>query len=260
MSLAHVRVGLVATALLALSACGSDSASSPKPLTAAQLAAHYDSLALALASGPTQSDSALSPDVALFNGVIADGILPSSIQVTVGGAQQTWFGNFANWVDSTSAGDDSLQVLLLWSNTQVSAFVGMILEDTHDVHDVGVIARGGDFLSDSITTDTGSFSVASGACSFATISDTATFIFGFQTYGPTGYTCSPATAVVSGTIVAHQGDTTASAALQSITFATQTITGVRLQVNNLSASQHVMAGLRNQLAAAHGRVLFFRRQ
>jgi hypothetical protein len=216
-------------------------------------------LALALASGPTRSDTEASTNIALFNGVIADGILPSSVQVTVGGTQQTWYATFANWVDSTATFQDSLQILLFWSNTQASGFVGMVLNNTQAQNDVGIIERGGDYLRDSVAVDTGVFSQASGACSFTTISDSAVYFLGLQTFGRTGYSCSPATAIVSGTILAYQGDTTASAVLQSFVFGTQTIRGVRLFLTT-SVAQRVMAGLRSQLAAAHGRALFFRRE
>jgi hypothetical protein len=260
MSLIRVRAGFIATAaaLVTLSACGSDSSSNPKPLTAAQLAAHYDSLALALDANGNHNDSVFSPNVALFNGIIADGVVPSSVQVTVGGTQQTWFGNSANWVDTVSM--DSVQAVLLWSNTRADAFVGMIFIDTQGATNAfGVAARGGDFLADSTGTFTGTWNAPSGACSLTSITDVPLFLGALTTYSQS-YGCSLQTATVSGTLISRQGDPTASAALQSITFTSQTIKGVRLVVPD-GPAQHVPGGsLRAAIAATHGQPVFFRRR
>jgi hypothetical protein len=262
MSLIRVRAGFLATAaaLVTLSACSMDSPSSPKPLTAPQLAAHYDSLALA--------DTALGFDIALFNGVIASGQLPSSIQMRVGGTTQTWNGVFANILLES----DSLQLLFFWPNTQVSSFVGLALVDATVLPSpfpaAGVVSRGGDFLTDSINTFTGSFTAVSGACSFSTIVDTVSFTFvpglSFPTYGIND-TCSPAVATVTGTIISEQGDATASAALQSLAFTQQTINGVRLVLPPPPPPPQRVPGssLRAAIAAAaaaHGQPVFFRRK
>ena len=254
-SIRKASATLVATtALLTLAACSSDSSSGPKPLTAAQLATHYDSLARALSSGPTQFDSSYGKDIAFFNGVIADGQLPSSVQLTVGGATQTWFGVFANFVENT----DSIQFVIFWPNTQVSSFVGLIVEGgTIPTGAPGVGSQAGDFLSDSINTFNGTFAVAPGTCNLSAIADTS-FLFGpFSTYAVAGETCTPATAVVTGSVISHQGDTTATAALQSLSFNQQTVNGVRLEVPILPP-QHVVPRLRS-LAAKQGGMVFFRR-
>jgi hypothetical protein len=246
---------VLAAATVAMSACSSDS-TGPKGLTDAQLAAHYDSLAVALMAGGTLPDSDMSEDVALFNGIIADGQSPSTITVTVGGQQQQWYGNFVNFVDS--AGTDSLEIVDMWKDLQADAFVGLILEDAQGSNNApGVIALGGDYLTDSVDTYTASFSEASGTCAFTPITDVTT-AFGLPTYGATGFTCNPSTASIQGTLISGQGDATASAAYDSFAFGTQTIKGVRLQLTSSNA-QHTVRGLRALLAAHPGSVFLSRR-
>jgi hypothetical protein len=264
MPISNRRAALVLPALaavtLTLSACGSDSPAAAKPLTAAQLAAHYDSLASALGSGSTAADTSLGQDVELFNGVIADGILPSQVTVTVGGQQQSWYGNFANWIFNN--GQDSLQVGLLWKDTQADAFLGFILVNANSINDAGITARGGDYLSDSADTYTASFAEAAGLCSYTAITniEDSFFLGAFATYGNTSgnTTCNPATATIAGSFYSASGDTTVSAALQSITISTQTINGVRL-VTTYEAAQQVVHALQTK-GLAHGGAVFFRRR
>jgi hypothetical protein len=247
-----LRAALVlAAATVAMSACSSDSSSGPAPLTAAQLAAHYDSLASALDTSSTTGDQDMGNDVALFNGVIADGILPTKISVTVGGQQQTWYGTFVNWIFSGAT--DSAQVGLLWKDTQGDAFVGFVFEDAAELSgDVGILALGGSYLTDSAWTYTGTFTEGSGACSYTPITNVPSFEFGVTTYGNTSSitSCTPATASLAGTFYSESGNTTASAALQSFTFNQQTINGVRLATN--VSAQHVVQALRAQAAAGRG--------
>ena len=224
------HISLIA-ALLTLAACGSDSSSAPKPLTAAQLAAHYDSLARTVGSEPTPFDTTFGKDIAVFNGIIADGQLPSSIQLLINGTPHTWFANFANVI--AADGTDSVQLLLFWPSTGAGSFVALGVKNATTAERAAVATQGGDFLTDSADTFTGSFAVASGACTLEPITDTATVAaftqFGpFTTYAGNGETCQPATATITATMNAKQTDTTVTADLQSLAVTQQTVSGVRL--------------------------------
>jgi len=214
-------------AAVMLAGCGSDS-SGPKGPTAAQDAAHYDSLATALNAAGTSSAVFEAEGVEIFNGVIADGQKPSSVNVTYNGASATWFGNVANLVDS--AGTDSVQVISLWSSTNVAEYV--LVEFGNTQPDLSqAIATGGDIVDDSLMTGTGSFATPSGTCSFTAIVNVyATF----PTYDPTQSTCTPESA--TGTMaITFQADTTATGAVHTLSFSSQTVSGVRMQFTSTAA-------------------------
>jgi hypothetical protein len=224
MSISRRRAGLAAltvgTAAVTLAGCGSSSG--PKAPTAAQDAAHYDSLASALNAVGTRRDTTRAQTVEILNGVIANGQKPGSVTVTLNGSTTTWLGNFANLVDS--AGTDSLQVISLWSDTHVDdyVFVAFINGQPDLVED---IVMTGDLNSDSVGTLSGAFATASGTCSLTTITNVYPTV---NTYGKGQSTCERESATGTASITFHS-DTTATGGIQTLAFTSQTVPGVRLK-------------------------------
>jgi hypothetical protein len=217
---ATLAVLTVGTAVALLAGCGSDSSSGPKALTAAQDAAHYDSLSGALLAAGTSRDSLKAEETEIIAGVIADGPKPSSVTVTLNGSSASWLGSFANLVDSALT--DSVQVVFLWSNTNVDNFLFVSVGSDNFVQDA---ATNGDLNFDSLATTSGSVAVPSGTCQFTNIVHVYNPV---PTYDPAQSTCTPQSATGTGTIT-FRHDTTATGAIQTVDFSSQTVAGVRLQ-------------------------------
>jgi hypothetical protein len=213
-----------AIAALLLAGCGSDS-SGPKPLTAAQDAAHYDSLAGALLAAGTHGDSVQAAGVEIISGVVADGQTPSKVTVTINGTTATWFGNFANLVDS--AANDSIQVVSLWSDVNVDKYVVLELFNNQFIQ-AQSIASGGDLGEDSTATVLLTPAAAAGTCSITQLVNVnSPDIELIYTYDPSNSSCQPESASTSATMTFRADTTTGS--IHSLSLSAQTTNGVRLQ-------------------------------
>ncbi len=210
--------------MIAIAACGTSGSSAPRgPArpTAAQLARSYDSLATALYSTRTLSDSFRAEIVSIMNGVNADGVAPTSVSLSVAATSATWFANFANLVDSGA--QDSLQIVTLWSSTSVteanlSVFSFATLSSSQS------IAAGGDLLGYKSADLTQTSGEVPGSCTLTPVVNVYT---PYPTYDP-ALPCALDDAVLSGAIT-NGPDTTATSAIMSIALPATTIHGVRLQ-------------------------------
>src|SRR5579872_2058802 len=105
-----LRSVVAAITMLLLAACGSST--SPKQESPAQLAAYYDALIGTDLAAGTVADSLHAELIAILNGPIAYGQLPTKIGINAAGAQ-TWFANAVILVDSAQS--DSEMLVSLWA-------------------------------------------------------------------------------------------------------------------------------------------------
>jgi len=221
-----VAVLLAGAALTA--ACSSSNKSSPtgpKGPTAAELAAYYDALAGQLLDS-AGNDTLVAQGIGIFNGIIADGFVPSRVSVTINGVDSMWYGNAATFVDS--AAEDSEQVVALWSDTLATTIV--IAEYQFNVlTSVQAVVRGGDLVTATTTpSDTGSsvFGLTNGVCSLTSITNVNVDI---PTYDPTNFSCQSASGLADFSVGFPGGDGTPSGTIQSASLAYSPIIAVRLQ-------------------------------
>jgi hypothetical protein len=219
---------LITGTAIASAACGSSSKSSPtapKGPSAAALAAYYDALAGQLLDS-AGNDTLVAQGIGIFNGIIADGVTPSRVSVTINGVDSLWYGNAATFVDS--AAEDSEQVVALWSDTLATTII--IAEyQFNELSSVQAVVRGGDLVTATTTaSDTGSsvFGLTNGVCSLTSITNANVDI---PTYDPVDYTCQSASGLADFSVGFPSGDATASGAIQSASLAYSPIIAVRLQ-------------------------------
>jgi hypothetical protein len=213
------------SAALLLAACGSDASSGPKPLTAAQDAAHYDSLAGALLAVGTYRDSLQAAAVEIISGVAAEGQTPSHVTVALNGTPAAWLASYANLVDS--AATDSIQALSFWSDVNVDQYVVLFFYNGQFIQ-AQSIGSGGDLNRDSTATNVLTLAPASGACSMTSLVNVNSPETDIYTYDPSNSSCLLASASLSTTIL-FKADTTATGAIGSLSLSGQTVAGTRLQ-------------------------------
>jgi hypothetical protein len=222
--LAALVAAAFATALAA--ACSSSSTpSSPKGPSSAALAAYYDQLATTLLDSGG-ADTLVAQGITAFNGVIADGMLPSRVSVTVNGSTTAlWYTNAATFVDLDQT--DSMQFVMLWSDTLASTIVIAQYED-NVLENVTVVARGGGDLA-AAATDSGSsvFGLIDRTCSLTAITNVNAAIPTFA--DTTVVTCQPGSGHYDFVATFPTGDATPTGAVQSITAGLTTTLAVRLQ-------------------------------
>jgi hypothetical protein len=237
----HTILTLVAAgaATLLLAGCGSDS-SGPKASAASKDAAHYDSIAGAVIGSNADQGAAIE----VFNGVIADGTVPTNASVTLNGSSTTWFADYVNLVDSAQA--DSQQVITLWSSTNADSIILFFFLDAQ-IGVVQTIALDGglDNYDAGASTVSGTFGAPSGSCSFTTIQN----VYGhYPTYDPAQSTCQRESA--SGTASVTMGTSgTVTDSIHTFAFTSQTVNGVRLQFTSAAAFSSAVAKI---LAASAG--------
>jgi hypothetical protein len=189
------------------------------------LAAYYDKLAgSALDSG---GNAALTGQgIGIFNGVIADGFVPSRVTVTVNDTNRLWYGVAATFVDS--AATDSVQVVALWSDTAASTIV-LAGYAQNVLTEAQAIVRGGDvntIVADSVDSGSTVLGLTDNVCKLTTITNVYPSV---PTYDPGSFNCQAGSGHFDFAVTLPSGDQTATGAIQSITVATSTIISVRLQ-------------------------------
>lgn len=233
---------------VAVAACGSSASTGPTNPAATILAKHYDSLATTLLASGTGSDSARATQVEIFNGIIANGALPTTVTLTVGGSSATWQANSVNIVNKDLT--DSLQALALWSDANASN-VQVAFFDKGVLLFAQAIAAGGDLSQDSVgALAAGSIVADTGSCAFTSITNTDPF---YLTYAPTEAACNPAQAVFGGTVV-YPHDTTATGAIGAIVLPATTVIGVRLYDSTGNFFQKTTRGVPTLGAAGRARL------
>jgi hypothetical protein len=232
---------IVCASAAVLAACGSSSTpSSPKGTSAAALAMYYDHLAGVLLDS-AGNDTLTAQAIGIFNGVIADGFVPSRVMVTVNGVSQLWYGDAATFVDSAQT--DSAQVVALWSDTAATTVVLAAYEANPQgfgpnvLTAVNAIVRGGDVVVANVdptntnpadAADTGSsvFGVTAGSCNLTSITN----VFGpIPTYNPSTFSCQAGSGHFDFSVYFPGGDPTVSNTIDSVSVGISTIIAVRLQ-------------------------------
>lgn len=245
---------LAATACcsVAVAACGSSGSTGPSNPEATVLAKAYDSLVTALLANGNASDSARATQVEIFNGIIANGAVPTSINLMVGGDSVVWQANSVNIVKSDLT--DSLQALALWSGTSASA-VQIAFFDKGVLLNAQVIAAGGDVLQDSVgALAVGSIVTDTGSCAFTSITNLNQ---SYLTYAPSEAACNPATAVFGGSVT-YPHDATPTGAIGTIVVPPTIVTGVRLQDTTGNFFLRIQRGITTLNAASRVRTRLVR--
>jgi hypothetical protein len=146
-SYARIRIVASFLAISAAAACGSDS-TGPRPLSAAQLAAHFDSIAIAASA---QSDTIPAYGVrdelaTLIEIPAALGATPATVSVTTAAGVEQWKAYELLEVFPPSSGDgDSLFVVLAFRDADAHTAIAVFFDGTGTAQGGGIIT--GDTLS-----------------------------------------------------------------------------------------------------------------
>jgi hypothetical protein len=215
---------LVVATLVVAVACSSSSPASPKSPSTAALATYYDNLASALTDSGG-ADTLVAQSIAVFNGVIADGFLPSRVSVLVNGDTALWYTNAATFVDSDET--DSMQFVSLWSDTLATTVVLAQYQDNSLINVTAVTRGGGDQATANADSGSNVFGLIDRTCTLTSITNVFPAIPTFA--DTTLVTCQAGSGHYDFAATFPSGDPTPTGALQSISAATTTTLAVRLQ-------------------------------
>jgi hypothetical protein len=222
-SYARIRIAASFLAISAAAACGSDS-TGPRPSSAAQLAAHFDSIAIAAsAQSDTNPAYGIRDELAtLIEIPAALGATPATVSVTTAAGVEQWKAYELLEVFPPSSGDaDSIYVVVAFRDADAHTALAVFFDSTGTAHDGGIITDDTLSLNPSVGSGTTSLTSISTTCSTpaASLANPIIGMFGiaecnlakFQT---TLSLTTPATAGLD-------------AALTSISFTNATFNGVR---------------------------------